>query len=78
MLVIVGVALWTASRTNGGKVAVKIWREATVEIRKVIWPTKKETLQTTLAVVAMVFVMALILWSIDAILIRVVAKLIGH
>lgn len=78
LLVISGMALWIASKTNGGKIAIKCWQEATVEIKKVVWPTKKETIHSTVAVVAMVFVMAVVLWSLDAILIRVVGRIIGH
>lgn len=70
------VALVLASRTSGGQKAWQYWQEALLEVRKVVWPTKKETTQTTMAVLAMVFVMGLILWSIDAVLIRVVEWLI--
>jgi preprotein translocase subunit SecE len=43
-------------------------QEAVAETRKVVWPTRKETLQTTGVVVAFVIVMALFLWIVDAIL----------
>jgi preprotein translocase subunit SecE len=36
------------------------------EIRKVVWPTRQETTQTTMIVVVFVFVMALILWALDS------------
>jgi preprotein translocase subunit SecE len=52
------------------------WQESVVELRKVVWPTKQETIQSTVAVLAMVFVMSLVLWSIDAVLVRVVAWII--
>ena len=38
------------------------------ETRKVVWPTRKETIQTTLIVFAFVFVMALFLWLADKVL----------
>ena len=40
-------------------------REALVEVRKVVWPTRKETMQTTAAVFAFVVVMAVFLWMSD-------------
>jgi preprotein translocase subunit SecE len=48
-----------------------LWRwlkEARTEIRKVVWPTRQETTQTTLIVVAVVLVMALVLWGLDSLL----------
>jgi len=40
-------------------------RESYTETRRVVWPDRKETLQTTLAVFAFVFAMALFLWIVD-------------
>jgi len=40
-------------------------REALVEVKKVVWPTRKETMQTTAAVFAFVVVMAVFLWVSD-------------
>ena len=52
--------------------------ESVDETRKVVWPTRKETLQTTAIVFAFVVVMALFLWLVDASLLWVVKKLIGQ
>jgi preprotein translocase subunit SecE len=40
-------------------------QESVVEVKKVVWPTRKETVQTTAAVFAFVVVMALFLWVSD-------------
>jgi preprotein translocase subunit SecE len=40
-------------------------RDARVEVRKVVWPTRTEATQTTIAVLIMVFVVAIMLWLID-------------
>jgi preprotein translocase subunit SecE len=53
-------------------------QEAAVETRKVVWPTRKETLQTTGIVFAFVVVMALFLWMVDASLLWVVKRLLGQ
>jgi len=71
-----GVALWSVSRTQTGRTFISFWKEAIVELRKVIWPTRKETVHSTMAVIAMVFVVGLVLWSMDAILVRAMAWLI--
>jgi preprotein translocase subunit SecE len=39
--------------------------EAIEEVKKVVWPTRKETMQTTAAVFAFVVVMAVFLWLTD-------------
>jgi preprotein translocase subunit SecE len=42
--------------------------ESVGEVKKVVWPTRKETVQTTAAVFAFVVVMALFLWMSDKVL----------
>ena len=37
-------------------------------MRKVVWPTRTETTQTTLIVIAMVVIMGLLLWLLDVLL----------
>ena len=39
--------------------------ESVTEVKKVVWPTRKETMQTTAAVFAFVVVMAVFLWISD-------------
>ena len=48
-----------------GRDFVVFAREALVELKKVVWPTRKETVQTTAAVFAFVVVMAVFLWASD-------------
>jgi preprotein translocase subunit SecE len=55
------VALGVAALTAKGAATWNLLREAQVEVKKVVWPSRQETNQTTLIVVAVVFVMALIL-----------------
>jgi preprotein translocase subunit SecE len=56
-----GVAVLTVP----GREFVVFAREAVVEVKKVVWPTRKETVQTTAAVFAFVLVMAVFLWVSD-------------
>jgi preprotein translocase subunit SecE len=62
-----------AASTKRGKEAFQFLKDARTEIRKVVWPEKQETLQTTMIVVGVVMVMAVLLWIIDAILLRIMA-----
>jgi len=60
-----------------GKQFYEYSQESIAETKKVVWPTRKETLQTTGIVFAFVVVMALFLWMVDASLLWVVKKLLS-
>ena len=47
------------------------------ETRKVVWPTRKDTTQTTIVVFGMVILVSLFLWVVDALLALVVQSVIG-
>jgi len=49
-----------------------------VELRKVVWPTRQETLQTTLVVFVAVVIMAIFFWILDGILGAVTKALTGQ
>ena len=53
-------------------------RDARTEVRKVVWPTRQETMQTTLMVVVMVFLVGIMLWLIDMILRWAILLLTGQ
>ena len=72
------IAGFVASRTKKGRLAVDFFRDARMELRKVVWPKREETVQTTLVVVAMVIVLALILWGMDGILVWAIGWLTGQ
>jgi preprotein translocase subunit SecE len=55
------VALWS----EPGKQFAVFAGESIEEVKKVVWPTRKETMQTTAAVFAFVVVMAVFLWLTD-------------
>ncbi len=65
MLVIAMVAFYIASITDIGRRSLGFVKDSRVEVRKVVWPTRQETLQTTLAVLIMVVIVAIMLWLID-------------
>lgn len=78
LLAAAGVATAIVLQTAAGQQAWTYFGEARTEVRKVVWPTRKETVQTTLVVMVMVFIVALILWIFDSILTWVVKMLMGQ
>ncbi len=71
------VACFVAVNTAKGHSFWELLKAAQVEIRKVVWPTRQETVQTTLIVVAVVIVAAIILWGLDSLLGFIASKIIG-
>jgi preprotein translocase subunit SecE len=66
LIVLALIALFVAVNTQQGASVWAILKESQTEVRKVVWPTRQETNQTTLIVVALVILMAFILWGLDA------------
>jgi preprotein translocase subunit SecE len=69
-----GVVMWF---TQSGHTFLAFARESWEEAKRVVWPSRKETLQTTGVVFVFVFVMALFLWLVDTGLLWVTQKLLG-
>jgi preprotein translocase subunit SecE len=77
VVVLIAIAGGITLLTAKGKATVTFAREARTEMRKVVWPTRQETLHTTLIVAAVTAVMSLILWGLDGILVRLVSFITG-
>ncbi len=60
-----GLSAAVAWQTEPGRQFFVFANEATSEAKKVVWPTRKETLQTTGLVFAFVVIMAVFLWLTD-------------
>jgi preprotein translocase subunit SecE len=76
LLLASGLSIVLMANTRFGRRAWSYWQDSILELRKVVWPTKQETIHSTIAVLAMVFIMGLVLWSIDAVLVRLVAWIV--
>ena len=77
LLGVVAVAVLIAYQTVVGK---RVWRfasDAKVEVRKVVWPSRQETVQTTLIVFVMVLIMGIVLWLFDMMLGAILRALTG-
>lgn len=77
MIVIAAVALFIAYNTEKGAGIWALIQGSIIELRKVVWPTRQETNQTTLIVVVVVIFMSLVLWALDTTLGFLASKIIG-
>ena len=77
VLVIALVAALVAAQTVKGKAFITLLGDARAEVKRVVWPTKQETMQTTLIVVVVVAIMAIILWLLDMGLGTLIKMIIG-
>ena len=77
LLALALVAGFVAFQTGRGRAFYQLCKEAKNEIRKVVWPTRQETLQTTAVVVVAVLIVGLLLWGLDSLLGWVVSGAIG-
>ena len=66
-----------ASRTAHGQTFLNFVRESRTEVRKVVWPSRKEATHTTAIVLIATVIIALLLWGLDGILLRVVGLATG-
>lgn len=77
VVIAIGIALFVAAQTTKGKAAVTFAAEARLEVRKVVWPTRQETTQTTLIVFAVTALVALCVWLLDMGLVKIVNLITG-
>jgi preprotein translocase subunit SecE len=73
-LVAAALVAWTSAP---GREFFAFAQESIAETKKVVWPSRKETVQTTGMVLAFVLVMAIFLWIVDALLVWGVKFLMG-
>ena len=72
-----GVAIAISSTTSVGQNLIGFGREARMEVRKVVWPTRQETIQTTLMVIVAVIIIGIFLWLIDMLLAEAITMITG-
>lgn len=77
-IVLLAVCAAIVAMTAQGKAIIAFSKDARLELRKVVWPSRQETVQTTLMVLALVIVMSLILWGIDTFLMWAIAWMTGQ
>ncbi len=77
VLVASGVAVAVFGSTLRGQNLLGYLKNSRTEVRKMVWPTRQEALQTTLIVVVLVMLIAVFLWLIDMFLGWAVKFVIG-
>ena len=65
VLASVAIAVAVFMQTDRGRMLWKFIQGARIEIRKVIWPTRTETVQTTLTVFVFVLILGIFFWFLD-------------
>jgi preprotein translocase subunit SecE len=59
------VAVWVAFQSAQGQTLWKFIQGSRVELRKVVWPTREETIQTTVVVLVFATIMGVFFWLLD-------------
>lgn len=77
VVVAIAIAGVIAMQTVKGKAAVEFAKESRTEIRKVVWPTRQEAVQTTGIVLVATVIMSLLMWGLDSLLFWVVGFVTG-
>lgn len=78
LVALISAVLAMVLTTELGRTVWNFALESRQEVRKVVWPTREETMRTTLLVFAMVFIVGLILWLLDMFLFWGVRFLTGQ
>ena len=78
LLAVIGLAVFVGLQTAAGRGLWQFATDSRTEVRKVVWPTRQETLQTLLIIMVAVLLTALFLWLVDSILFAVVRYLTGQ
>jgi len=73
----IAIAGLISIQTEKGRTAVTFIKESKTEIRKVVWPTRQEAVQTTGIVLVATLIMSIILWGLDSVLFWVVGFITG-
>ena len=77
VILVSSLGLFILTTTQEGREALKTEVDSRTEIRRVVWPTRTETTQTTLIVLVAITIAALILWGLDSLFGWAMAALLG-
>jgi preprotein translocase subunit SecE len=78
VLVAFGAGVFVALQSGPGRDLWQFVQGSRVELRKVVWPTRQESLQTTLVVFVAIIVMGIFFWILDYLLGSVTRALTGQ
>ena len=78
VLASVGLGIFVALQSAQGRSFAQFVQGSRVELRKIVWPTRDETMKTTLVVVAAIVIMGLFFWILDWVLGSITRALTGQ
>ncbi|RMF95248.1 MAG: preprotein translocase subunit SecE [Gammaproteobacteria bacterium] len=78
VLAALGVGVLIGLQSAQGQALWRFMQSSRVELRKVVWPTRQETLQTTLTVFVFVLVLGIFFWLLDMGLLWITRWLTGQ
>jgi preprotein translocase subunit SecE len=77
-LLLTGAGIFVALQSTRGQAIREFLLDSRTEVRKVVWPSRRETVQTTLIVFGVVVAMAIFLWLVDLVLLSIVKAVTGQ
>ncbi len=77
LLAVAGLGAFIALTTASGRRLTGFMQDSRTEVRKMVWPTRAETMQTTLMVFVIVLIVTIFLWLVDMLLGWGVRSLLG-
>jgi len=77
-LLLTAVGIFVALQSTRGRAIREFLLDSRTEVRKVVWPSRQETVQTTLIVFGVVIAMAVFLWLVDLVLLEIVRAVTGQ
>lgn len=78
VLLALGAGIFVALQSEQGRAFWQFVQGSRIELRKVVWPTRQESLQTTLVVFVAIVVLGIFFWILDWILGAVTRALTGQ
>ena len=77
LFAVLGLAGYIIYQTSFGKTVYTYVLESKIELKKVAWPTKQETIQTGIGVIVIVVIIGILLWLLDMLLAWSIGTLYG-
>ncbi|HUO68767.1 MAG TPA: preprotein translocase subunit SecE [Gammaproteobacteria bacterium] len=78
VLVALGLAVFVGLQSVQGQSLWRFIQAARAELRRVVWPTREETIQTTIAVLVFALIMGVFFWLLDLGLLYATSKITGQ
>ena len=78
VLVAVGIGVFVALQSAQGQTLWRFVQAARAELRRVVWPTREETIQTTIAVLVFALIGGTFFWLLDVLLLWLTGKITGQ